>query len=65
MTDNAKTTEDELSERLEDAGRERPKLQEQLRDYRERRQRYDEQRGATPATDGYRLHRGVGRAYRA
>jgi hypothetical protein len=55
----------DLAERVEDAQRERPKLQEQLRDYRERRRRYDEQRGVSPAADGYRLRRGVGRDYRA
>jgi hypothetical protein len=55
----------DLVERVEDAQRERPKLQEQLRNYRERRRRYDEQRGVAPAADGYRLRRGVRRDYRA
>jgi hypothetical protein len=64
MSDIDKKPDDKLSERVEDARRERPKLQEQLRDYRERRRRYDEQRGATPATDRYRLRRGVRRDYR-
>jgi hypothetical protein len=56
---------DELSERVQNARRGHLKLQEQLRAYRERRRRYDEQRGKAPATDGYRLRRGVRRDYRA
>lgn len=64
MSDTTKKTDDKLSERVADARGERPKLQEQLRDYRERRRRYNEQRGATPAIDGYRLRRGVRRDYR-
>ena len=65
MSDMTRHNDDNLSERLEDARREQPRLEEQLRDYRERRRRYNEQRGTAPAADGYRLRHGVGRAYRA
>jgi hypothetical protein len=61
--DKGKHRHDQLNERVEDAQRERPRLQEQLRDYRERRRRYEAQRGTTPAADGYRLRRGVRRDY--
>jgi hypothetical protein len=58
-----KRTRDGLGERVEEAQGHRPRLQQQLREYRERRRRYDAQRGATPAADGYRLRRGVRRDY--
>jgi len=65
MTSAVDDTRDELAKRIADARRDHPQLQQQLREYRQRRRRYDEQRGVTPAADGYRLRRGVRRDYRA
>ena len=65
MGDRSKAQGDKLGERVEQAQGEHPRLREQLRDYRERRRRYEAQRGQPTASDRYKLRRGVRRDYRA
>ena len=65
MTDSMerKITRKDLAERVREANVEQTKVADALREYRERRRAYDEQRTTTRRADGYQ-RRSLGREYR-
>ncbi|HWA82809.1 MAG TPA: hypothetical protein VG820_05225 [Fimbriimonadaceae bacterium] len=64
MSDRGEKVERQLKELVDATRDERQGLREQLSSYREKRRRYDAQRGATGSAAGYRLHRSLRGAYR-